>query len=216
MQNDQIVGYEFLLRSDHCNNPEKLFHCAKMENQLTSLDMKSIETIFQKIERNYSHLVNVNWFINVFPSTLADPIFMEHAQKWIDHYNVEPKTIVFEINEGLKETDFSALTKTVRELKKLGFLIALDDIGKGEATIKSIIELDPNILKFDRYLSNNLSTSRIKQSVIRHFVKAFHKQKWFVLEGIENKADFETVKQLGVPYGQGYYLGRPQDIAFYL
>ncbi|WP_375162345.1 EAL domain-containing protein [Bacillus sp. V3B] len=43
--------------------------------------------------------------------------------------------------------------------KKQGFLIDLDNFGKGESTIKSIIEIEPNIVKIDRYFAKNLSNS---------------------------------------------------------
>ncbi|MGM8366558.1 EAL domain-containing protein, partial [Virgibacillus sp. W0181] len=120
---------------------------------------------------------------------------------------------VLEISESEIIKDFVSFKKQLRELKIQGFLIAIDDVGKGFSDMQTMIELEADYLKLDRYFSQDLHLSTQKQSFVSFFVN-YCKQNnsELILEGVENYAEMETAKSMGVPIAQGYFLGKPAPL----
>lgn len=183
---------------------------------MNELDKASVYRIFETIIRKKGALDNYHLFINVYPTTLIDEEFRSNLKTIIKNSTINPDSIVFEINESEEIADVDTFKKVVAELKQMGFLISLDDIGKGQANIKNLIEIEPNIAKLDLYFSKDLSTSRKKQDFIHLFRNFLGCHTKMVLEGLELEEDLHAAEKLGVTYGQGYYLGKPQPLEYYL
>ncbi|MGY0694728.1 EAL domain-containing protein [Virgibacillus sp. FSP13] len=212
----KVYGYEVLLRSEQFPNPEFLFNYAKEQDQLFDLDMKSIHKALTTFNKEAAHLEGLHLFINIFPSTLISPDFHYQLQQLKSEVNISPDSIVFEINEAEKMPDLAVLNRAIMELKRQGFVIAIDDIGKGESSLKTVLELEPNIAKIDRYFTRDLATSPKKQKFIKLMLQLFGGEITIVLEGFECKEDLLTAKAMGVPFGQGFYLGKPKPIRSYM
>lgn len=216
VEKKRVLGYEFLFRSKHVQNIESFFRYAKNMEQLTNLDLKSVKKIFQSIHHEYSKMNSLYWFINIQPQTLIYPHFFKKLYEWIEEKNMNPQSIVFELNEHAKDVDLGLLKIAVDELKTQGFLIALDDVGKGESSLQTILELEPDIIKVDRYFAKDLSNSHKKQKVISTLMKLIGDDLFMIFEGIENQVDLQIIQELGVSLVQGYYLGKPQKQEYYL
>ncbi len=87
--------------------------------------------------------------------------------------------------------------------------IAVDDMGTGYSFFQHWIELCPDFVKLDKYFSKDLSTNFQKQKVVKSLIDLLFGTAEIIIEGIETKADLDTAELLGVPYAQGYLLGRP-------
>ncbi|MEN0658953.1 EAL domain-containing protein [Caldifermentibacillus hisashii] len=212
----RIHGFEFLLRSKQIQNPEKLFGMAEKNHQLNELDKISVYKIFETVASTKGALDEYQLFINVYPSTMVDPDFLKSLKELADGSNIHPNSVVFEINEAEEILDIEFFKETVVKLKQMGFLISLDDIGKGQANMKNLIEINPNIAKLDLYFSEDLAFSPKKQDFIYYFHQFLGRHAKIILEGLEKEEDLQAAKQLGVSYGQGYYLGKPQPLEFYV
>ncbi len=91
-----------------------------------------------------------------------------------------------------------------------GFEIAVDDMGAGYSGLEKIVHLNPNYLKFDLMMVRDIDTSFVK----REMLKAIHSLAEnvgadVIAEGIERKEELETLKELGIRYGQGFLFARP-------
>lgn len=213
LKNRQVYGYEVLLRCEFIKNPELLFQYAIAKNKLFELDTSSI-FIALSMYGDYRSIRHIKLFLNVYPSTLIHPSF----HKFLDKLNNNPslsKKLIFEVNEAEKVSDMDSLKKAVNLIKaKLGYTFALDDVGKGDSSLRAIIELEPDYIKLDKYFSIDLSISKRKQDMIKmilHFCQNNHIK--LVLEGIEKSKDLATAKALGVHLGQGYLLGKPSHFS---
>lgn len=207
LKNWQVFGYEVLIRCELFENPEQLFKCAMQHNRLYELDTSSIlhATLMND---HFSSMWHTKWFINVYPSTLIHPSF-HSILKRLGEASIPGKNLVFEINEIGTETDLELLKRAVKCLKTK-YAVALDDVGKGEATLRAIIELEPDYIKLDRYFSVGLSASAAKQKLIRTLVEFCRDSNiCLVLEGIEESEDLAIAKALGIHVGQGFLLGKP-------
>jgi EAL domain-containing protein (putative c-di-GMP-specific phosphodiesterase class I) len=216
LDTNQVFGYEMLLRSKEINNPELLFKYAEKNNQLYDLDMQSIHKAFEAINESVDTLDGLHLFINILPSTIGNPSSFIQIEQLKSTLKLDSASIVFEITEERKEAELEMCVSMVTDIKNKGFLIALDDIGKGDSTIPYVIELEPNIVKLDQYFSRDLAKSPKKQKAIELMLRLIDNETSLILEGVENEADLQTAKKLGVRYAQGYHLGRPQAINYYL
>ncbi|KAA0549967.1 EAL domain-containing protein [Bacillus sp. BGMRC 2118] len=210
---EEIFAYEALIRTEPRVNPIELFQYGRENGLLYDFDTLAILNAIKEYPNEFFQKYLL--FINIFPSTLKHPEFTGFIRKLIsDHPEIRGK-IVFEINEDpaeatlWKEEEFE---RGLLFLKKMGFLIALDDLRINPMILEKILANKPDFLKLDRKCSQNLSHSRDKQENIEWLVAYSHNKLVLVLEGIENKDDLVIAKQLGVPLLQGYYIEKPHRL----
>ncbi|USK54444.1 EAL domain-containing protein [Cytobacillus solani] len=212
----KVFGYEALLRfpNGFCNgNIEKAFELARENGCLYELDTKAIRHAIScfPIDRLKEELL----FINIYPSTILHKNFenfIHQLQKNFPH--IEEK-VVFELSETDKEDsiwDLSEFKEKIAIIKEYGFRIAIDDIGKGGASLRKIIEFSPQFIKLDRYFANNLDKSKEKQQMVALLLQYSKQKMELILEGVEKNKDLAQAIALNIPFAQGYLLGKPETI----
>ncbi|VEF48657.1 diguanylate cyclase/phosphodiesterase [Bacillus freudenreichii] len=204
------IGHEMLLRSDIYPNPEIPFQLAKKEDQLYELDSRSIrKAIYSYHTAGSSSEIGI-LFVNIYPSSILNPNFPSFINQIVACNYVESQRVVLELSESEIIEDMKGLKKRISGLKNDGFLIALDDIGKGYSCIQSIIELEADYLKLDRYFAQDLHICQKKQEFIYHLKKfCENTRSQLILEGVELEEELEVAKALGISVAQGYFLGKP-------
>ncbi|MEK4222270.1 EAL domain-containing protein [Bacillus sp. FSL W8-0116] len=169
-----------------------------------------ISSIFHAL--TLARMQYIQLFINVYPSTIIHPSFPDFLRK-LKRIRSSHRNIVLEINESEKISDIDLLRKAIHFLRTNGFSVALDDLGKGEFSLYTVMELEPDFVKLDRYYSIDLSISIEKQNEIQMILNVCQQKNiYLVLEGIEEPKDLAMAKKLGVHLGQGYLLGKPLPI----
>ncbi|TDL31134.1 EAL domain-containing protein [Jeotgalibacillus sp. S-D1] len=207
------IGFEGLLKTSHFNNVEDVFKLAIQEKQLYELDSKSIHKAALTYHSAGFSRKDCYLFLNVFPSTLINANFLPFVRKIITEYAYFNHQIIFEISETEVIRDFSSFKKQIIQLRSEGFLFAIDDVGKGNSNFKYILELEPTFIKLDQYFSNSLYKNLKKQDFIKSIINYTdnHEIK-LILKGIETEIDLAMAKCIGVKYGQGNILGRPESL----
>ncbi|TYS48619.1 EAL domain-containing protein [Bacillus infantis] len=205
-----IAGYEGLIRSFEIQNPEMLFAMAKQNGKLYDLDIFSIVRTISTFEYKATAAASSQLSVNIFPSTLLEPAFLWKIDDIMKNTSLKPEQITFELNEAESVVSLNRLKEVVQHLKSLGFRIALDDLGKGQSSLRIALELEPDIIKLDRYFCENLAESLKKQKFLDWIASYFISEGVAVtLEGIETAEQLLIARQAGIQLGQGYYLGRP-------
>ena len=118
--------------------------------------------------------------------------------------------LVIEITEHEHVTDIQALGEVVQQVHAAGVMLALDDFGDGRSSLRLWSELQPDIVKIDKYFTADLSRQAKKLQTLRalmQIAEVFGTS--LVAEGIESADDLRVVRDLGISLGQGYFLGRP-------
>ncbi len=117
---------------------------------------------------------------------------------------------VIEITERDIVEDVGRLADALGYLRAAGIRIALDDFGNGHSNFELWHELSPEYVKLDRYLIHHIADSPGRLSIVRALAQvADSLGAELVAEGVERLQDLAIVKDLGIPYAQGYLLGRP-------
>jgi EAL domain-containing protein (putative c-di-GMP-specific phosphodiesterase class I) len=140
---------------------------------------------------------------------LTPQVALELART-IDHRPDLMSHLVLEITEHAAVDGYAQLREALRPLRRHGLRLAIDDAGAGYASLKHVIELEPDIIKVDRSLIDGLAVDRARRSVVSAFVLlALDLGAFVIAEGIERPDDLEAVRDLGVDAAQGYLFARP-------
>src|SRR4029453_18858629 len=110
-----------------------------------------------------------------------------------DAQGLAHQDVILEIRERVTTEERHGFRETLRELKREGFGIAIDDRGAGHSSLKSVVDLEPDYLKFDISLVHNIDRSVIKRSLLETLVELSGKIGAEVIaEGIEAESEFNT------------------------
>ncbi len=208
----ETIGYEALSRGPSNSplfSPEQLFYQAELADLELQLDMLCRSSA---IARFAQLKLAGKLFLNINPRVLLLP---EHAHgltvQFLKNYNMKPSDVVIELTEQQRIEPADCLLMATQHYRKLGFEIAIDDLGAGYSGLKQWSELTPNIVKIDRYFIHKCDLSSVKRAFINSIVvlaKVMGAQ--VIAEGIERPEELTTLRQLEVNFGQGYLFAMPQ------
>jgi c-di-GMP phosphodiesterase len=113
--------------------------------------------------------------------------------------------------EGAKYIDI--LKDFVRQVKQYGVKIAIDDFGSGYSNFRMLLDMEADYLKIDGSLIRNIHEDAASRNVVET-IKAFADKTniGIVAEFVSNKEIYETLKNMGIQYFQGYYFGKPEPM----
>lgn len=204
--NNVTTGYEFLsrLEIEGFEMPDDFFRLCLENNILTIVDYHCLKNC---ITHGSQLPAGMRKHLNLFPSTIID--ISEELTKAFPA-SAPPGTFCIEISEQQIIGDPAYLIEPVNRFKKQGILIAIDDVGFGRSCLESLIGLEPDIIKIDKRWVNGIANNDKSALSLKRLLKVTEALgAEVVAEGIELPEDLELLKQLGVKYGQGYLLGRP-------
>jgi EAL domain-containing protein (putative c-di-GMP-specific phosphodiesterase class I)/FixJ family two-component response regulator len=121
--------------------------------------------------------------------------------------------VVIEITEHEQVDDYDALLTALDALRAMGVRVAIDDAGAGYASLRHTLQLSPDIVKVDISLTRQIDTDRGKRALASALISfADEMGMAIVAEGIETEAELRTLRELGVRFGQGFFLAKPGPI----
>ena len=149
--------------------------------------------------------------MNCTPLTLGNKRFVPDLKKVLQHFpKIDPTKIIIEMTEQETVEDLKRLNENLRELRALGFRIALDDTGAGYSSLHSIGEILPEIIKIDRAVIENIHENPVSESMLMGIMLIADKVgSRVVAEGIEKIQEAELLLQHNVDFAQGYYFAKP-------
>jgi len=143
------------------------------------------------------------------------PYFIESGRltkDFLTNLNIDPRNIVLEITERTAIQKQSLFLKELNMLRDLGLNIAVDDVGSGFASLDTVIEIRPDIVKIDRHLVHNLHKDELRYNIVQAVISFCKKSKMMtVAEGIEYEEELDVVSELGIDAIQGFLIGKPSS-----
>ncbi|MEH7179012.1 EAL domain-containing protein [Neobacillus vireti] len=208
---NEIRAWELLTRGPkgtELESPLQLFTVARQSGRLYELEMIVLEKVLQQIKASRCRQ---DIFVNCTPLTLGNIKFTSDIKKLLQKYRgISPKQITFEVTErdsieGLKNFVFN-----INVLKLMGFKIAVDDTGAGYASLNTISEIMPDIIKIDRSVIENIDKNSVKESMLKGLLLvAKEAGSLVVAEGIENQEEASVLTRNKVDLAQGNFYARP-------
>ncbi|PKO64035.1 MAG: diguanylate cyclase, partial [Betaproteobacteria bacterium HGW-Betaproteobacteria-17] len=115
-----------------------------------------------------------------------------------------------ELTEGIFMTDVDSAADRIRALKALGVAVSVDDFGTGYSSLAHLKRFPLDVLKIDRYFVKDLPNAPANEALISSILALCRGLGLgTVAEGIETRAQLESLRTLGCPIVQGYFISRP-------
>ncbi len=210
------IGYEALCRgaSERLpTSPIELFRIAESFNLATSLsEMLRTQAVVVAIQHN----LQGELLINTHPAELLNPARLVDSMVVL-RKNHPHTRITLEIHEHAMTEDGNLLQTLKQELGQLNIKLAFDDFGVGQSRLMEMIEAQPNLIKFDKKLIENIDKAdatrlHLINSLI-HFARELKIET--LAECVACEAEYNTCKNMGFEYFQGYYFEKPQAPEFF-
>lgn len=218
LQSGETFGFEALNRPSR----SKLFSNADVFYEYVG--KTDMVFAFEKFCRNLSlqrYMINIpessianhyTLFINVHPSILMDKHYHNgETLKLLHEVGLQPNQVVFELTERSAVTDYQEFERVLANYRSQGYRIAIDDLGSGFNSLKTLIYLKPEFAKLDRSLIQNIHQNEAGQklaSLIYDYAEQSNTK--IIAEGVEHLEEIQYLQSIGIHYGQGYALGRPE------
>jgi diguanylate cyclase (GGDEF)-like protein len=195
------VGYEALARfaGKPGLTPSWWFAQAHRFGMGAALEAESVRAALAAPDRPPGTFLS----INLSPSALASPEVDEQLP-------CDLSGLVLEITEEERVLDVEGLQRDLEPLRTRGARIAVDDAGEGYAGLQQVMSMRADIIKLDRSLVADVNSDPAKVALIGSLVH-FGRSTGAAIcaEGIETLEELRLLIHLGVAYGQGWALGRP-------
>ena len=150
--------------------------------------------------------------INLSLRQLSEPGLIEHIEEAIATTGIPPEALCFEITEAVVAADEAMVMRHLNELRAMGVGLSLDDFGVGLSSLSALDRYPLDMLKVDRSFVGRLESGGERAermfSAVLSAARAVGLKA--VAEGIETRAQLETVRRLGCDAAQGFFLCRPE------
>jgi EAL domain-containing protein (putative c-di-GMP-specific phosphodiesterase class I) len=205
LMDGHIFGYECLARPMTTQgqplSPQLLIHRALATGEAGALDRLLVERALTEARRRPKGRV----FVNLLPQSVP-----EVAPFLLRQTLVPAPEVVLELVE--ERVGPGQLAESIKPLREAGYRVAVDDVGAGYSSLERLVAVRPDLAKVDISLVSHIDQDPVKYSLVEATVRFAQRTGiMLVAEGVETPGELATLQDLGIPYAQGYALGRPED-----
>jgi EAL domain-containing protein (putative c-di-GMP-specific phosphodiesterase class I) len=153
--------------------------------------------------------------LNLSAATLEDDSLADYVLGLIEQHGVAPARLCFEITETEAVRNLSRAVRFFERLRAVGCQVALDDFGAGMSSFGYLKNLPVDVIKIDGSFIRDLETDPMSRSIVDAITEIGHQRgldvvaEWVASDGI-----VEILRKLGVDYGQGFALHRPEPVRY--
>ncbi len=208
----EVLGWEGLSRGPRGSD---------LELPIVLFGRAARHTLVEELERACRRQAFADWlifgspgrlFLNTVPATVRDTSF---AGRGVFDYlgqKLAPSSVTLEITERHVIENLNLYREAMHSFTDLGFTFAIDDVGAGHSGLETVAMLKPAYLKIDIGLVRDVHQKKVSQQVLKAIVDMSDGLGATVIaEGVQTKDELDALRDLGVPWGQGYYFARPMD-----
>lgn len=215
VKNNDIYGVESLIRWNHPEHgllsPFKFLGIMEQSGDINWIGLWGLETViktYQELKQEFPKK-EFKFSINLSPKQLMNETLSQDFQKLLKKYRMNAEAIVLEVIEFAVFDKPMQIHKTLSDLKKMGFQIAIDGFGLDFSTLSRAEALDIDIIKLDNEFLKE-EESYMKAKFAQLLVDFAQKNRYTVIcEAIENKQMLDEARKYNINIMQGFYFTKP-------
>lgn len=205
LDSGELAGSEALTRFPGSASPDVWFAEGHRVGLGVALEASAVESALRSLDEVPDHAYIA---VNAGPDLATSAVL----RRLLD--SVDATRVVIELTEQTHIDDYDTLRRSLTALRASGARVAIDDTGAGFASFAHILKLAPDLIKLDRILTTGIDMDPARRSMAAALVGfAAATGAKVIAEGIETESELDTVRDLGISFGQGYFLGRPGTVA---
>ena len=201
----------------HLVMPDSFIPAAERYNLMAKVDRWVINHVFESLGHHRAigdGSKDQVIAINLSGLTLVDDDLYDFVIEKQTKYGVDLSRICFEVTETAAISNLAKATQLMNRLKKQGCQFALDDFGSGLSSFGYLKHLPVDYIKIDGSFVVDMVNDPIDRSMVEAITRIAHVMKIkTIAEWVENEATLTMLQEMGVDYAQGYYIGKPSEIA---
>jgi diguanylate cyclase (GGDEF)-like protein len=215
-----ISMYEVLLRLNDDEgslvSPGSYISTAERFSLMKEVDRWVIDKSFRHLSQLYRDMphCDVRLFINISANSLSNQNFSDFVIRLYKKYNIQPDAICFEISEINAVKNINRTADIIKALHKFNIKFALDEYGTEMPSFSYLKNLPVDYLKISGDIIKNMArntTDKAMVAAINQVGKVMHIK--IIAKHVENVFTLNQLKEIGIDYGQGFYLDKPTDIS---
>ncbi|MFI8614201.1 EAL domain-containing protein [Acidovorax sp. NPDC077693] len=208
-----VYAHEALIRGPEgtaLHTPDALLAQAQREGILRDFELLCV---FTALEQWGALGAPGRLFVNISADALVHGVTLLGAERLgevVRSFGVSARMLVLEITEHERVSDMPQLRQAIKAVHACGARMALDDFGDGRSSLRLWSEVKPDFVKIDKYFIHDISDHPENLQMlqaIKGIADVFGTT--LIAEGIETRDDLRALRDLDIPYGQGWLLGRP-------
>lgn len=213
----RIVGAEALARWIHPElgvvGPADFIPLLEQSGNIDDLTFLMLHDATSACRMFLDNKIAITMSLNLSLASLDDPLLADKITLVVRNAGINPKLFVLEITESAAMTDIAQALENLARLCMNGFTLSIDDYGTGYSSMQQLTRIAFSELKIDRSFVTGLSDNEALRIIVESSIEMAHKlQIKSVAEGVETKADWETLRIMGCNIGQGYFIAKPMDL----
>jgi diguanylate cyclase (GGDEF)-like protein len=152
---------------------------------------------------------------NLSAATLQDDGMADFILEHVQRHGVAPQRLCFELTETEAVRNLARAARFIERLRGFGCHVALDDFGAGMSSFGYLKNLPVDTIKIDGSFIRDLDNDPMSRSIVDAIAEIGHQRGMAVVaEWVDRPRTIEILRELGVDYGQGYALHRPEPVLF--
>ncbi|MDC0610242.1 bifunctional diguanylate cyclase/phosphodiesterase [Vibrio sp.] len=212
---NEIAGFEALVRwnlNGEFISPAEFIDIAEEHGLIIPLGRFVLKTSIAMLHRINQDFPDKSMSINVSVIQFLEDDFVEYLDFLVSKYDVNTQNIHLEITETVMIENLEKLSRVIRETKKRGVSISIDDFGTGFSSISVLKSLDVDYIKIDKMYIDHICNDDRDENIVDAVTKMSHLIGCKVIaEGIEEPEQLARLHDLQADYYQGYYFSKPVD-----
>lgn len=153
--------------------------------------------------------------INLSGATVEDDGLADFILDCIAEHAVPAQAVCLEITETVAVRSLLKVARVIQRLRAAGCRIALDDFGAGMSSFGYLKNLPVDVIKIDGSFIRELGSDPMSRTIVSAIVQIGHQRGLKVVaEWVDSEGLREVLEALGVDYGQGFALHRPERVVF--
>jgi len=214
LQDGTISHHEVLIRMKTVDGkiitPGEFIPVAERMGLIHGIELWVIEKSIEFLAALPSRFSHVSLAINLSGNAFQDDAIVRFIQQKLEMSWVSPDRLTFEITETAAVENFDRTRIMINQLRALGCHFALDDFGAGFCSFNYLKKLPVDYVKIDGQFIRNLVDDETDQVLVRSMHQIAQRLgKKTIAEYVETPKAITILRDIGINYGQGYILGRP-------
>lgn len=214
---NQTIAYESLIRWNHKTlgvlPPSKFLNIMELSGDINWVGIWAFEELLNRtvMLRNRTSDKKIILTMNLSPKQLLNPKIVDDFRRLMRKYRVDPSKICLEIVEFALFDKMPTIKENIDKLHQSGFKLAVDNFDLDTGTIALLEKLSIDMIKLDKEFISKAKEDYISSAIVNLLLDyAKRNGATVIAEGIEDQEVLEKVKQMGIYFGQGYFLGKPK------
>lgn len=146
--------------------------------------------------------------VNLSGKEIGEVGLLDFLEAKLRENGAQPKRFIIEITETSAVREFDATVKFIETLRANGYGVLLDNVGAGVSSFKCLQELKADYVKIDGSFIRDLENNQNNRAVVRCIVEIAQRLGAKTIAAfVESEAVLEILRELGVDYAQGYFIG---------